>query len=109
MTQMIETVADLGVPYVLTHIQGTPQTMQQDPRYEDVTRELLDHFIARVAELSKSGIMDIIIDPGFGFGKKPVHNFTLLRNLSIFKMLGKPILVGLSRKATIYKTLGITS
>ncbi len=104
---MIEAVAALKVPYVLMHMQGTPQTMQQQPQYENVTREVLDFMSNKVNELHKSGITDVIIDPGFGFGKTIAHNFELLRNLSVFKMLHCPILLGVSRKSTIYKTLGI--
>ena len=107
--KMIDTVSALHVPYALMHMQGTPQTMQQEPRYENVTREVLDFFIARVDELKKKGITDIIIDPGFGFGKKIEHNFELLRNLPVFKMLDKPLLLGISRKSTIWKTLGVTA
>ena len=106
--RMIETVARLKVPYILMHMKGTPQTMQQNPVYENVTREVLDFFIAKTNELKKAGVLDIIIDPGFGFGKTIDHNFELLKNLSVFKMLDKPVLVGISRKSTIYKTLGIS-
>ena len=106
--KMIETVAALKVPYVLMHMQGTPQTMQQHPQYENVTKEVLDFFIRKKDELHKAGITDIIIDPGFGFGKTIAHNFELLRNLPVFKMLDCPLLFGISRKSTIYKTLGIT-
>jgi dihydropteroate synthase len=106
--KMIETVSSLHVPYVLMHMKGTPQTMQQDPVYENVTREVLDFLIAKTHELEIAGIHDVIIDPGFGFGKTIAHNFELLKNLSVFKMIDKPILLGVSRKATIYKTLGIT-
>lgn len=105
--QMIETVAALKVPYVLMHMQGTPQTMQQQPQYENVTKEVLDFFIRKKDELHKAGITDVIFDPGFGFGKTIAHNFELLRNLSVFKMLDCPLLLGISRKSTIYKTLGI--
>lgn len=106
---MIETVASLQVPYVLMHIQGTPQTMQQSPHYDNVTREVLDFFATRLAALQQAGIADIIIDPGFGFGKTNAHNFELLNQLPIFKILEKPLLIGLSRKGMIYKTLKITS
>jgi dihydropteroate synthase len=106
--QMIETVAALKVPYVLMHMQGTPQTMQEHPQYENVTKEVLDFFIHKKNELHQAGITDIIIDPGFGFGKTKANNFELLRNLPVFKMLDCPLLLGISRKATIYKTLGIT-
>lgn len=107
--QMIETVVQLKVPYILMHMKGTPQTMQQNAVYENVNREVLDFFIAKTNELSKAGVLDIIIDPGFGFGKTIDHNFELLKNLSVFKMLDKPVLVGISRKSTIYKTLGVTA
>ncbi len=106
--RMIETVSALQVPYVLMHMKGTPQTMQQSPVYENVTREVLDFFIAKMQELKTAGIRDIILDPGFGFGKTISHNFELLRNLSVFKMTGRPVMLGVSRKSTIYKTLGVT-
>lgn len=103
---MLQTVASLNVPYVCMHTKGTPETMQQLAVYEDVTREVLDHFIAKIAQCRKAGIKDVIIDPGFGFAKNSKHNFELLRNLSAFRMLDCPLLAGLSRKSTIYKTLG---
>lgn len=107
--KMIETVAELKVPYVLMHMKGTPQTMQQNAMYENVTREVLDLFIAKTHELKKAGIVDIIIDPGFGFAKTIDQNFELLKNLSVFKMLDKAIMLGISRKSTIYKTLGVSA
>lgn len=107
--KMIETVARLKVPYILMHMKGTPQIMQQNAVYENVNREVLDFFIAKTNELRKAGVLDMIIDPGFGFGKTIEHNFELLKNLSVFKILDKPILVGISRKSTIYKTLGVTA
>jgi len=106
---MFATVASLHVPYVLMHMQGTPQTMQQSPHYENVSGEVLDFFIAKIDLLKKEGIRDIIIDPGFGFGKTISHNFELLRQLSIFKIIDHPLLMGISRKSTIYKTLGINA
>ena len=81
--------------------------MQKDPTYTDVTKEVLDFFIQKKNELNKKGIKDVIIDPGFGFGKTIEHNFELLRNLPVFKMLDAPILLGISRKSMISKTLGI--
>jgi dihydropteroate synthase len=108
-TSMISTVAQFNVPYICMHMKGTPQNMQQNPLYENVTKEVLDYFIERTNTCSQAGIQDIIIDIGFGFGKTIVHNFQLLRELSVFKMLQKPILIGVSRKSTIYKTLGITA
>lgn len=104
--EMIAVVASLGVPYVCMHMQGTPQTMQADPQYKDVTKEVLDFFIQKTEECRLAGIHDVIIDPGFGFGKTTAHNFSLLKDLSIFKMLDRPVLAGLSRKGMIYKTLG---
>ena len=91
------------------HMKGTPQDMQQQSNYENVTTELLDFFIQKIDECKRAGINDVIIDPGFGFGKTIAHNFTLLKELLVFKMLEKPIMAGLSRKSTIYKTLGITA
>ena len=105
---MISTVAKLNVPYVCMHIKGTPENMQQNAHYENVTREVLDYFIAKTHECRSAGIKDIIIDPGFGFGKTIEHNFELLKNLFVFKMLDCPLLLGISRKSTIYKTLGST-
>jgi dihydropteroate synthase len=103
--QMIPAVASLQVPYIAMHMKGTPETMQQEPHYEDVVKEVLDFFIRKIGECEKAGIHDVIIDPGFGFGKTIQHNFQLLKNLALFKMLSKPVLAGLSRKATVYKTL----
>src|SRR5215203_3976038 len=107
--EMIGTVAELKAPYVLMHMKGTPQTMQQNLTYENVTREVLDFFIAKTHQLKNAGIIDIIIDPGFGFAKTIDHNFELLKDLSVFKMLDKPIMLGISRKSTVYKTLGISA
>ena len=107
--KMVETVAQLRVPYILMHMKGTPQTMQQNAVYENVTREVLDFFIAKTNELKNAGIVDIIVDPGFGFAKTIDQNFELLRNLSVFKMLDKAIMLGISRKSTVYKTLGVNA
>lgn len=104
---MLSTVAALGVPYICMHMKGTPETMQQQAVYDDVAREVLDFFIKKVGQCRVAGINDLIIDPGFGFGKTIAHNFALLKNLSVFKMLGLPVMAGLSRKSTIYKTLEI--
>ena len=108
-SNMIETVAALKVPYILMHMKGTPQTMQQNAVYDNVTREVLDFFIAKTSELKNAGIVDIIIDPGFGFAKTIDQNFELVKNLSVFKMLDKAIMLGISRKSTIYKTLGVSA
>ena len=107
--QMISAAAKLNVPYVCMHMRGTPQTMQQLNDYEDVTRSVIDYFITKSEECMKAGINDVIFDPGFGFSKNISQNFQLLRNLDKLKMLDRPILVGLSRKSTIYKTLGVTA
>ena len=107
-SQMLATVAALQVPYICMHMQGTPSNMQNNPIYNDVVKEVLDFFIFKIAQCEKAGIKDVIIDPGFGFGKTIQHNFQLLKNLSILDLANKPILAGLSRKSTIYKTLGVT-
>ena len=107
--EMIGTVAELKAPYVLMHMKGTPQTMQQNITYENVTREVLDFLIAKTHQLKNAGIIDIIIDPGFGFAKTIDHNFELLKDLSVFKILDKPIMLGISRKSTVYKTLGVSA
>lgn len=105
---LIPVVATLGVPYVLMHMKGNPQNMQQNPVYENVTLEVFDHLSFTIKDLQRQGIHDIIIDPGFGFGKTIAHNFRLLRELPFFQQLGKPLLAGLSRKGTVYKTLNTT-
>ena len=103
--EMLKTVAQLNTPYVCMHMQGTPATMQQNPSYENSTKEVLDFFIKKLQDCKNTGIKDVVIDPGFGFGKTIDHNYTLLKNLSIFSMLDSPILVGLSRKSIVYKPL----
>ncbi len=108
-TEMIPTVASLNVPYICMHMQGTPKTMQLNPVYENVTNEVLDFFIERIAVCIEAGIKDVIVDVGFGFGKTIEHNFQLLNTLEVFKMLDKPLLAGVSRKGMVYKTLGITA
>ena len=105
---LIPTVGELGVPYILMHMQGKPQTMQNNPQYDNVITDILDFFIHKTNELRENGIQDIIIDPGFGFGKTVEHNYTILRNMSDFQILDLPILVGLSRKSMIYKVLETT-
>jgi dihydropteroate synthase len=105
--KMFETIADLNVPYVLMHTRGTPETMQQKVQYEDVAMNVLDDLIQKVGILRQLGVKDIIIDPGFGFGKTIEQNFILLKKLGIFKILGLPLLAGLSRKTMIWKSLQI--
>jgi dihydropteroate synthase len=106
---MLSTVAKLQVPYICMHLKGTPETMQQQATYDNVTREVLDFFINKIDECKQAGINDVIIDPGFGFAKTIDQNFTLLKNLFLFKMFERPIMAGLSRKATVYKTLQTTA
>jgi dihydropteroate synthase len=91
------------------HVKGNAETMHTNIDYDDVTREVLDYFIQRIADCSAAGIQDIIVDPGFGFSKNIGHNFQLLKDLQVFNMFQKPVLLGISRKSTIYKTLGITA
>jgi dihydropteroate synthase len=107
--KLIATVAGLKVPYVLMHMQGDPQTMQKAPAYNNVVLDVFDALNSKINELLLAGIKDVIVDPGFGFGKTSQHNFQLLAQLSWFKQLEKPLLAGISRKATVYKTLGISA
>jgi dihydropteroate synthase len=106
--EMLPAVGRLHVPYACMHMKGTPASMQREAVYEDVVREVLDFFIRQIEACRLAGIHDIILDPGFGFAKTSAHNFQLLRHLSLFRVTGKPILLGVSRKSTIYRTLGIT-
>jgi dihydropteroate synthase len=106
--KMFETIADLKVPYVLMHTRGTPETMQQKAQYDDVAMDVLDDLIQKVGILRQMGVKDLMIDPGFGFGKTISQNFILLKKLSIFKILGVPLLAGLSRKTMIWKSLHIS-
>ena len=105
--QMFKTVAKLQVPYIAMHMQGTPQTMQQNPSYQNVTTYLIQFFSQKINQLHLLQVKDIIIDVGFGFGKTIEHNYQLLQDLSFFKSLNAPILVGISRKSMLYKTLNI--
>jgi dihydropteroate synthase len=105
--EMLSTVAQLHVPYVVMHMKGTPETMQHAANYDNVTRDVFDFFIRKKHECKKAGIHDIILDPGFGFAKTTEHNFELLKNISVFKVLDSPVLVGISRKSSIYKVLGV--
>ena len=102
---MYKTIGELKVPYILMHIQGTPKTMQVEPHYTNVVEEVYQFFEKRIAQLKSAGAAEIILDPGFGFGKTVDHNFALLRHLDRFKKLGLPILAGLSRKSMINKVL----
>ena len=107
---MLETVAKYKVPYIAMHKLGNTATMQLDPQYENVTSQIIQYFTERVSTYHELGISDVIVDPGFGFGKSVEHNFTLLRELpSLNHLIKKPVLVGLSRKSMINKILGIKS
>jgi len=105
---MLATAGRLQVPYIAMHMKGTPATMQKDPQYDNVVREVLDYFIQKTAQCRAAGINDVILDPGFGFGKTIAHNYTLLRGLNLFHILECPLLVGVSRKSMIYRLLNTT-
>lgn len=102
---MLQTIADLHVPYIMMHMRGTPKTMQQQTVYENLAKEILFYFSERINAARNIGIVDIIIDPGFGFAKTLEQNYELLNQLELFKMIEKPLLVGVSRKSMIYKKL----
>lgn len=106
--QMFRTVARLDVPYILMHMQGTPDTMQQAPHYDNLRREVMLYFAERIDRLCQMGAKDIIVDPGFGFGKTLEHNYELFHHLDDFNLFNLPLLVGISRKSMIYKLLGGT-
>lgn len=106
--QMFRTVARLGVPYILMHMQGTPDTMQQAPHYDNLRREVMLYFAERIDRLCQMGAKDIIVDPGFGFGKTLEHNYELFHHLDDFNLFNLLLLVGISRKSMIYKLLGGT-
>ncbi len=106
--EMFSAVAELHVPYVMTHMQGTPKDMQQAPRYTDVVSEVFRSLGERVEVLHEMGVADIILDPGFGFGKMLEQNYQMLSRLNEFSLLGCPLMVGLSRKSMIYRLLGCT-
>jgi dihydropteroate synthase len=106
---MFATVAALGVPYIMMHMKGTPQNMQQNPSYDNITEEVIFYFSNKIAQARSFGINDIILDPGFGFGKTIEHNYTLLNEQELLKNIELPLLIGLSRKSMIYKTLNTTA
>jgi len=106
---MFKTIAELKAPYILMHMQGTPQNMQNNPEYKNVTTAVLDFFQKKMALLHTFGIKDVTLDVGFGFGKTLEQNYKLLQNLETFKQLNRPILVGLSRKSMLYKTIDTTA
>jgi dihydropteroate synthase len=107
-SKMLETVGQLDVPYVAMHMRGNPKTMLEKTNYSDILVEIMNYFSEKVASCKANGIKDIIVDPGFGFAKTVEQNFKILRNLEYFLALSLPILVGVSRKSMIYKTLGIS-
>ncbi len=107
--EMFSTVARLGVPYVLMHMKGTPQTMQEAPHYDDLMKEVLLYFAEKIQQLRDLGQKDIILDPGFGFAKTLEHNYELISHLEALQIFELPILVGVSRKSMIYKLLGTTA
>jgi len=106
--ELHDVIGSLGFPYVLMHMQGNPQTMQNNPNYANVVKELLDFFSEKIRQIRDSGIDQVIVDPGFGFGKTVKHNYKLLKHMGVFRILDCPIMVGLSRKSMIYKVLGST-
>lgn len=106
--ELWKVVAHYRVPYVLMHIQGTPQTMQQNPTYTDVVQEVWQYFVEKLNALRQMGIEEVIIDPGFGFGKTVAHNYTLFRSLSLLRQLGRPVLIGISRKSMLWRPLDAT-
>lgn len=105
--KMFQTISDIKVSYIMMHMQGAPGNMQNDPRYTNVVVEVLDFLRSRASLAAEYGIKDVIIDPGFGFGKTLEHNYALLKNLASFEILNKPLLVGVSRKSMIYRPLEI--
>ena len=105
---MFKTIANLQVPYIIMHMLGTPQSMQENPKYDDVTKQVISFFAEQLFKLHQLKVNDVLIDVGFGFGKTLKHNYELLKNLTLFKNLEVPILVGISRKSMLYKPLEIT-
>ena len=106
--RMFPTIAQLGVPYIIMHMQGTPQNMQDSPHYDNLLKEVFYYFSEKVQRLRDLGVKDIILDPGFGFGKTIEHNYQLMNHLEEFNVFQLPLLVGISRKSMIYKLLGTT-
>lgn len=104
-SQMFDTIAQLGVPYIIMHMQGTPQNMQMNPHYDNLLKEVFFYFSEKVQRLHDLGVKDIILDPGFGFGKTLEHNYQLMNHLEEFSLFELPLLVGISRKSMIYKLL----
>lgn len=107
--EMMKTVAELQVPYIMMHMKGTPQNMQNNMKYEDIVKEMIFYFSEKIAQASHLKINDLIVDPGFGFGKTLKHNYKILKKLELFKMLERPILIGVSRKSMIGKLLNVSA
>jgi len=104
-SNMYKTVGKFNVPYIMMHMKGSPKYMQNNPKYKNVTVEVIKNLSQKIRKAESFNIKDIVIDPGFGFGKTTSHNFKLLNDLSLFKNLNRPVMVGISRKSMIYKTL----
>lgn len=107
-SEMFETVARLGVPYIMMHMQGTPQSMQAEPHYDNLLKEIFMYFAKKIQQLRDLGVKDIVLDPGFGFGKTLEHNYELMAHLEEFKVFELPLLVGISRKSMIHRLFGST-
>lgn len=107
-SNMFNYIVDSGLPYIMMHIQGTPQTMQENPYYDNVTEQVKEFFKERISHLDKQGYSNLILDPGFGFGKSLEHNYQLLNEMDSLLEMGFPILAGVSRKSMIYKVLDTT-
>jgi dihydropteroate synthase len=107
--EMLRTVEELNVPYIMMHMKGDPSTMQKNPVYDDIVADILKYFAEKIYDLRSAGVKDIIIDPGFGFGKTADHNFELLSRLNDLRVTGLPLMVGISRKSMVWKTLEITA
>ncbi|HEX2977353.1 MAG TPA: dihydropteroate synthase, partial [Bacteroidales bacterium] len=107
-TEMFSLISELKIPYILMHMRGTPQTMQKLTDYDDIIADILKWMGSRIVRLHSMGVKDVILDPGFGFSKKIEQNFEMLKRLKEFSVAGLPLLAGLSRKTTVWKTLGIT-
>ena len=107
-TQMFSTIVQLGIPYIMMHMQGNPQTMQTNPQYDNLFKDIFNFFSEKIMKLRDLGAKDIILDPGFGFGKTLEHNYSLLNHLEEFQLFSLPLLVGVSRKSMIYQLLDTT-
>lgn len=107
-SKMFETIGKMKVPYILSHIQGTPRDMQENPEYDDIIKDVSKYFSEKIKRLTKMGVTQVIIDPGFGFGKAVEHNYELLNRLDAFKVFQLPVMVGVSRKSMVWKALETT-